>query len=123
MDTKPLLYGIIGFLLGGFIVSLAATTFDKPSDSDKSMTMSEMSSSLEGKAGDEFDKAFIAGMIEHHEGAVEMAELAKDNAKHDEIKQMSDDIIKAQTDEINRMKQWQTNWGYGDTPASPHSGH
>lgn len=30
METKPLLYGIIGFLLGGLLVSIAATTFDKP---------------------------------------------------------------------------------------------
>lgn len=30
METKPLLYGIIGFILGGLLVSVAATTFDKP---------------------------------------------------------------------------------------------
>lgn len=30
MDTKALLYGIIGFILGGLLVSVAATTFDKP---------------------------------------------------------------------------------------------
>lgn len=30
METKPLLYGIIGFMLGGLLVSIAATTFDKP---------------------------------------------------------------------------------------------
>jgi hypothetical protein len=31
METKPLLYGIIGFILGALLVSIAATTFDKPS--------------------------------------------------------------------------------------------
>ena len=30
MQTKPLLYGLIGFFIGGFIVAVAATTFDKP---------------------------------------------------------------------------------------------
>ena len=30
MDTKALLYGLIGFFLGGLLVSVAATTFDKP---------------------------------------------------------------------------------------------
>lgn len=30
MDTKALLYGIIGFILGGLVVSIAATTFNKP---------------------------------------------------------------------------------------------
>lgn len=30
MDTKSLLYGLIGFFIGGLLVSVAATTFDKP---------------------------------------------------------------------------------------------
>lgn len=34
MDTKPLLYGLIGFFLGGLLVSIAATTFDKPDSED-----------------------------------------------------------------------------------------
>ncbi len=34
MDTKPLLYGLAGFFIGGFIVALAATTFDKPENKE-----------------------------------------------------------------------------------------
>lgn len=33
METKPLLYGLIGFFIGGLLVSIAATTFDKPEPS------------------------------------------------------------------------------------------
>lgn len=29
METKPLLYGLIGFFIGGLLVSIAANTFDK----------------------------------------------------------------------------------------------
>lgn len=29
MDTKPLIYGLIGFFIGGLLVSVAATTFEK----------------------------------------------------------------------------------------------
>lgn len=29
METKPLLYGLIGFFLGGLLVAIAANTFDK----------------------------------------------------------------------------------------------
>ena len=36
METKPLLYGIIGFILGGLLVSIAATTFEKPEVERKS---------------------------------------------------------------------------------------
>src|SRR3989338_4316760 len=75
-------------------------------------SMNDMMDSLQGKSGDDFDRAFIEGMIVHHEGAVQMAEQAKLNAKHQEIKDMSDAIIDAQTTEINQMRMWQKDWGY-----------
>ena len=79
---------------------------------DSEMTMGDMVNSLKGKTGDDFDKTFISEMIDHHQGAIDMAELAKINAGHDELKVMADDIISAQTKEINMMKQWQNSWGY-----------
>jgi uncharacterized protein (DUF305 family) len=84
---------------------------------DNSMTMDEMMASmnaeLEGKTGDEFDKAFLSEMIMHHEGAVGMAEAALTNAKHQEIKGLANAIISAQNKEIGEMKAWQTSW-YGN---------
>ena len=76
------------------------------------MSMNEMSESLKGKTGDQFDKAFITQMIDHHQGAIDMANLAKVNAKHEEIKSLAEDIISAQTKEIEMMKQWMNSWGY-----------
>jgi len=118
METKSLTYGIIGFLLGGLVVSIAATQFDKPESSNGSMTMSQMSEDLRGRTGDDFDQAFISGMIEHHQGAIDMANLAKENAKHDEIKKLADDILSAQSKEIDMMQTWQADWGYKSTPQS-----
>ncbi len=81
-----------------------------------SMSMAEMMTSmnaeLEGKTGDAFDQAFISEMIMHHQGAVEMAELALTNAKHQEIKDLANAIILAQNKEIADMKAWQKAW-YG----------
>jgi uncharacterized protein (DUF305 family) len=67
---------------------------------------------LQGKTGDVFDEAFIRMMIPHHQGAIDMARLAQKNAKHQEIKDMADDIISAQQSEIDLMKQWLEAWGY-----------
>lgn len=77
-----------------------------------SMSMSEMTSEMKGITGDEFDKKFIASMIAHHQGAIDMATMAKSQAKHEEIKKLADDIIAAQTKEITQMKEWQKQWGY-----------
>ncbi len=72
--------------------------------------MDDMMNGLYGKTGDEFDRAFLEEMIVHHEGAVLMAQEALKNAKHQEIKDMSKNIISAQTIEINQMKGWLKSW-------------
>ena len=77
-----------------------------------SMSMADMSAQLKGKTGDEFDKTFIAEMISHHQGAIDMAKLAQSNAKHAEVKILAGNIITAQTTEISQMQLWQTQWGY-----------
>lgn len=114
METKPLAFGIVGFLIGGLVVSVAAAQLNQPSNTttNSEMGMSHMTDDLKNKTGDDFDRAFISSMIEHHQGAIDMAKLAEMNAKHDEIKIMSNDILTTQSKEISMMKNWQTEWGY-----------
>ena len=50
------------------------------------------------------DERFIDAMVPHHRGAVEMAEVAFENAEHEEIKQLSKDIVSAQEAEIEELK-------------------
>lgn len=125
MDTKILTAGIIGLILGGLVVSVAATQGDKPVSETpmmmQDMSMGEMNDYLKNKQGDEYDAAFINAMIEHHEGALDMARLSAERAKHGEIKQLSNDIIKAQEAEIAQMKQWQRLWNYEN--SSEHMMH
>jgi uncharacterized protein (DUF305 family) len=74
--------------------------------------MAGMTGELEGKTGDDFDKAFLGLMIEHHESAVAMAKPGPTNAQHEELKDLTQAIIDAQSKEIGQMKQWQKDWGY-----------
>ena len=104
-------------------MATAATTFEKPKQpgthsSANTLSMDEMTADLKNKTGDEYDKAFITHMIEHHEAAVEMAKLSAKNAKHDEIKQLSIAIISAQEKEIADMRQWQSMWSSTNTGNS-----
>jgi len=77
-----------------------------------STSMGGMVASLNGKTGDDFDRTFVSEMIMHHQGAIDMAKLAQQNAKHDDVKTLAGNIITAQTTEINQMKAWQSQWGY-----------
>jgi uncharacterized protein (DUF305 family) len=131
MVNKALLYGISGFILGGLVVSIAATTFDKndsaleksPTSSksvgDTSMKMNKMTEVLMNLEGDDYDRAFLSNMVTHHQAAVDMAKMTPVRAKHEEIKQLSKDIITAQQKEITQMKQWQKDWGYDSSPMDP----
>ena len=97
-----------------------SSTISQNSMANSDMSMNQMTGSLKEKTGDDFDKAFITSMIAHHQGAIEMANLAKTNAKHAEIKNLADDIVTAQTKEISQMTMWQTEWGYSTSPSGGH---
>lgn len=133
MKKESIIYGAAG-LLAGVIVAWAVAVVSvnnnytgmmsmmgmhSRTDGDMmvdDMSMGQMSSNLKGKTGDDFDKTFLSGMIAHHQGAIDMAKLAQKNAKHQEIKKMADDIMSAQSKEIDQMQTWQTTWGYKNTP-------
>ncbi len=69
-----------------------------------------MTAGLEGKTGDALERAFLDGMIIHHEGAVEMAIVLLQDTKRPELIKLGNDIITAQTQEIGMMKQWRQDW-------------
>ncbi len=60
---------------------------------------------VEVSSGGEYDRAWIAGMIAHHEGAVEMAMVADERAKSKFVRQLSAEIIRTQTAEIEMMRE------------------
>ena len=72
--------------------------------------MGAMHERLHGKKGDEFDKIFLADMIVHHQGAVEMAKMALTSSDRQEIKDMARAIIDTQIQEIVDMEGWQREW-------------
>ena len=120
MEKKELLFGAIGLLIGilatllftanvvnshnaqlmrvmGIHVDQSHNQHMMPDGTMMSnhsgMTMDDMVNRLKGKSGEEFEKIFLSDMIVHHEGAVDMAELTKKFAIHDELKKLAENII------------------------------
>jgi uncharacterized protein (DUF305 family) len=58
---------------------------------------------LEKSEGKAFDTKFLTLMVEHHEGAVEMATTEKSKGRYGPAKAMADDIVTAQNAEIKEM--------------------
>lgn len=52
-----------------------------------------MTTMPEGKTGDDFDKTFIEQMIMHHQSAIDMAAPGEQNAKHQEVKDLTKAIV------------------------------
>lgn len=59
-----------------------------------------------------FEVRFMTGMIDHHQMAIEMASMCLEKAIHPELSSMCEQIIAAQSAEIQEMQAWLQNW-YG----------
>lgn len=113
-----------GLFRAGFIVMLLASgafaqhNGHDMTGSDKGNTMTD---NAKGKGMNmgmmDRDKMFIEHMITHHQDAIDMAKLALEKSKKDEIKKLAGDIIKAQSGEIEMMKKWYRTWYNMEVPA------
>ena len=62
------------------------------------------SGSSSSAKGNGTDRAFVAAMIPHHESAVQMAEIAKQRGETEFVKNLADDIIRTQNEEIATLR-------------------
>lgn len=79
-----------------------------PTAGDRAFAASEasMHEKMAAASGETVDQAYIAKMIAHHEGAVEMAEVALRDSRDPEIRRMAQAVVDAQTREIAEMRAW-----------------
>jgi uncharacterized protein (DUF305 family) len=68
------------------------------------MGSGEMARQMVMENGKYSDERFIDAMVPHHQGAIEMAKVALKHAEHEEIIQLSHNIISSQQAEIEELK-------------------
>jgi uncharacterized protein (DUF305 family) len=80
---------------------------------------------LEDLSGDAFDRAFLEGMIMHHQMAIQMADslLEQDLVAHEEVGTLAEEIRSAQEAEIAEMQGWLAEWYGAETDIGGHGGH
>lgn len=72
---------------------------------------------LEELKGAEFDQAFMAMMIAHHQGAIEMADWVLEHGSDPQVLEAANEIKAAQDPEIQQMTTWLQDW-YATEPDS-----
>lgn len=83
--------------------------------SDEQSGMSMDMHELEGAKP--FDRMFIDMMIPHHQGAIRMAQVELAKGGDPELKQIAQQIIDAQSKEIDQMNMWREEWYGAKSPA------
>jgi uncharacterized protein (DUF305 family) len=120
LDKRSVIYGLVGLFTGGAITALLMTYgilapnqgFNAaPPIIPTTFVFSQVS------IANPIDRHFIERMISHHEGAVDMAELALSRAQHPEIKTLANAIKETQTQEIQQMQTWYQQWYGTNVPA------
>lgn len=69
------------------------------------MIASHQDMAHETETASDVESAYIEGMVIHHQMAVDMAEAILKTTLHDEIKDMAEDIIEMQREEISQMEE------------------
>jgi uncharacterized protein (DUF305 family) len=68
--------------------------------------MGNMADNMKGKTGEDLEKTFLLDMIVHHAGAIDMAKIILASSTNANLKNFANQIIKAQSKEIEDMKVW-----------------
>jgi uncharacterized protein (DUF305 family) len=68
-----------------------------------------MMANMNSKMGSDLDKAYISGMIEHHEGAITMAKKILPISKLMDVKTLANNIVANQEQEVETLNAWLKN--------------
>ena len=74
-------------------------------DSMPGMMSADDMAELEDAQDATFDELFLTMMVEHHEGAVEMARAEQKDGKNADAVELAEEIEVAQTEEISTMRE------------------
>jgi uncharacterized protein (DUF305 family) len=67
-----------------------------------------------------YEVDFLTGMIDHHGMAVHMSEMCVEKAVHEELRTLCEQIVAAQSSEIEMMQSWLQDWyGVSHEPSMP----
>ncbi len=98
-----------------FLICLFACSFMSTYSLAADQPMKTRMQTLSAMPASEFDKEWMNEMISHHEGAIQMSEMAEKKSQIQQIKNAAEKIIKDQRKDQQKMTQWLKDW-YNTSP-------
>ncbi len=92
----------IGFLVGASV--FAADEAEAPFLHDNAAAMSKMMAAMAVRPSGDVDRDFVATMVPHHQGAIEMAQAELRYGHNEQLRRIAQEIIVDQTQEIAVMR-------------------
>ena len=116
MNKETLTSGLVGVLIGFILALLVMPMWNWNGMMGRNSMMGPSNTTGGNQMMGSMDAHFIEQMIPHHDDAILMADIALEKAKHQEIKQLAQDIKRSQSEEIEQMRAWYKNWFGKDVP-------
>ena len=70
---------------------------------ENAMAMDRMMAAMDAKSTGDVDRDFVAMMVPHHQGAIDMAQLVLQYGRNEQIRRLAQEIIVTQQQEIAAM--------------------
>ncbi len=111
--------------MGGDHNGMMSPRVSVPSSTASSTTPAEggTATTVAPSAHNQADIDFAAGMVPHHEQALDMADMALAHGRTDDFLALAKAIKAAQKPEIDLMTGWLVSWGQEVPDATGHGGH
>jgi uncharacterized protein (DUF305 family) len=100
--TKSLLAALA---LVGAATALAASSTEAPFLAENEAAMTKMMRDMHVKPTGDVDKDFVAMMVPHHQGAIDMAQAELRYGHNEKLRRIAQEIIVTQQQEIPVMRQ------------------
>lgn len=106
MNIRFLLAGLLLLALPAQAAPQVSFVSAAPSTEAYKAAMDKMMEGMEMRYTGDADRDFVVGMIPHHQGAVEMAQVELKYGKDPAIRKLAAGVIAAQQKEIAFMNAW-----------------
>src|SRR5437870_13502622 len=95
---------LIAAALIGAATSLAAAPEEAPFVAENDAALNKMMTDMEIKPSGDVDRDFVAMMIPHHQGAIDMAQAELRYGRNEQLRRLAQEIIVSQSQEIAAMR-------------------